>query len=346
MMVEEIKLKIDTFLQGLREDFDGAVTTLITEKEILKNEIVELKKRKVEISEDVKNMEGKMVFKSPVILNIGGVLYTTSVNTLTNVKGSMLESMFSGRHKLTADERDGSFFIDRDGVPFRYILNYLRDPTHFVPPADNELKKEIAREAKYYSLTQLVEILTGGEIIFLDGSSSSILDSAMKETLVKMFDSNKGHLNLKLLCTSAQGIGVAVFDNATKGKGRILTLIKSNANHVFGCFIEDIFGQQGAWIPGSTENFLFALGNFTGSPAKLFNSGNGNSIHITSCGLHAGQSGDLVAFCSHSCAAPTTYTRWAPGYTPVTLSAGFLCGTPGNPTYTPLIMEVFQVSFT
>ena len=36
-MVEEIKKKTDTFLQGLREDFDKAVIELITEKETLTN---------------------------------------------------------------------------------------------------------------------------------------------------------------------------------------------------------------------------------------------------------------------------------------------------------------------
>jgi len=36
-MVEEIKKKTDTFLQGLREDFDKAVINLITEKETLTN---------------------------------------------------------------------------------------------------------------------------------------------------------------------------------------------------------------------------------------------------------------------------------------------------------------------
>jgi len=37
LMVEEIKKKTDTFLQGLREDFDKAVINLITEKETLTN---------------------------------------------------------------------------------------------------------------------------------------------------------------------------------------------------------------------------------------------------------------------------------------------------------------------
>ena len=38
--------------------------------------------------------------------------------------GSMLHAMFSGRFDSKPAE-DGSYFIDRDGTHFRYILNYL-----------------------------------------------------------------------------------------------------------------------------------------------------------------------------------------------------------------------------
>ena len=39
--------------------------------------------------------------------------------------GSMLHAMFSGRFDTKPSE-DGSYFIDRDGTHFLYILNYLR----------------------------------------------------------------------------------------------------------------------------------------------------------------------------------------------------------------------------
>ena len=38
----------------------------------------------------------------------------------------MLAAMFSGRHNQPADPATGCVFIDRDGVRFRHILNYLR----------------------------------------------------------------------------------------------------------------------------------------------------------------------------------------------------------------------------
>jgi len=58
---------------------------------------------------------------------VGGRTFTTSRTTLTSVRDTFLEVMFSGRHELFPDA-DGAYFIDRDGAHFRHILNYLRDP--------------------------------------------------------------------------------------------------------------------------------------------------------------------------------------------------------------------------
>ena len=41
------------------------------------------------------------------------------------IAGSMLHAMFSGRLD-TKPGKDGSYFIDRGGTHFGYILNYLR----------------------------------------------------------------------------------------------------------------------------------------------------------------------------------------------------------------------------
>ena len=54
--------------------------------------------------------------KTHIVLNVGGVKYTTTKTTLIQFgESSMLEAMVSGRHPLKPLE-DGSFFIDRDGA--------------------------------------------------------------------------------------------------------------------------------------------------------------------------------------------------------------------------------------
>ncbi|KAL8617689.1 hypothetical protein ACOMHN_064943 [Nucella lapillus] len=98
---------------------------------------------------------------SRVELNVGGTRYTTSVATLLKEEGSTLKVMFSGQHALTPD-KDGSYFIDRDGTHFRHILNFLRDgpaSLQHLPPHDMRLLSELRTEAEFYQMQRMVEAL-------------------------------------------------------------------------------------------------------------------------------------------------------------------------------------------
>ena len=54
-------------------------------------------------------------------LNVGGKTFCTTIETLTKIPNSMLAAMFSGKYTTIKDET-GSYFIDRDGRYFHYIL--------------------------------------------------------------------------------------------------------------------------------------------------------------------------------------------------------------------------------
>jgi hypothetical protein len=71
-------------------------------------------------------VEGEKVEMSSVVrLNVGGMMFATTVDTLTQRDtDSMLAVMFSGRHRLHMDSKKGAVFIDRDGTHFRHILNW------------------------------------------------------------------------------------------------------------------------------------------------------------------------------------------------------------------------------
>ncbi|KAJ0735803.1 putative chromatin remodeling & transcription regulator BTB-POZ family [Helianthus annuus] len=95
---------------------------------------------------------------SIVRLNIGGYEFLTSVDTLTNREPqSMLAAMFSGRHTVYKDPEKGYVFVDRDGMHFRHILNWLRDGV--IPNLSDVECSELLREAEYYQLLGLVEVL-------------------------------------------------------------------------------------------------------------------------------------------------------------------------------------------
>lgn len=94
---------------------------------------------------------------SVVELNVGGVFYTTSLSTLTKENDSRLSSIFTGKITIEKDAK-GKFFLDRDGVLFRYILDYLRNDSLSLPEGFRE-RERLRREAIFYGLNGLEEII-------------------------------------------------------------------------------------------------------------------------------------------------------------------------------------------
>ena len=63
--------------------------------------------------------------------------------------------MFSGRFDSKRAE-DGSYFIDRDGTHFRYILNYLRTG-QLIVPEDKIIRRELLTEAEFYQIQGIID---------------------------------------------------------------------------------------------------------------------------------------------------------------------------------------------
>ena len=94
---------------------------------------------------------------SPVTLNVGGHLYTTTLSTLQRYPDSMLGAMFRGDFPTTKDSK-GNYFIDRDGTLFRYILNFLRT-SELTLPSDFSEKDLLRKEADFYQIEPLIDCL-------------------------------------------------------------------------------------------------------------------------------------------------------------------------------------------
>ncbi|CAF1031698.1 unnamed protein product [Brachionus calyciflorus] len=99
---------------------------------------------------------------SIVELNVGGVYYTTTVKTLCNESNSLLSQMFELNTK-PKDSKD-RIFIDRDGLLFRYILDFLRNKQLVLPENFSE-KKRLKCEAEYFKLSNLIKILNESDIV-------------------------------------------------------------------------------------------------------------------------------------------------------------------------------------
>lgn len=94
-----------------------------------------------------------------VRLCVGGKTFITTLATLTRDRTSMFAVLFGGRFAEETDA-DGAYFIDRDPAHFGQILNYLRDGTIALKGMTTNQKQALLREAKYYSVSGLVGLLT------------------------------------------------------------------------------------------------------------------------------------------------------------------------------------------
>ena len=149
--------------------------------------------------------------------------------------GSMLHAMFSGRFDTKPGE-DGSYFIDRDGTHFRYILNYLRTGELIVPD-DKIVHKELLAEAKFYQVEGIIEELTPKPF----STDSEILSSNQGETLMNWLKNIPGFddASVKLLYrASRNGWTAANFHSCCDSKGPTVTVIKSTGNYIFGGYTE------------------------------------------------------------------------------------------------------------
>ena len=173
-----------------------------------------------------------------VKLNVGGQYFTTSRQTLTSDPNSMLAAMFSGRHKLETTG-DGSFFIDRDGTHFRYILNYLRNDELILPEGATFLK-ELEAEAKFYQLQGILNALKSKEpfeesVILTNEEHRRVLKSWLPEAMKREWR--------LLFRASRDGFAASTFHFQCDNEGPTVTVVESGGN-IFGGFTEKPWASE------------------------------------------------------------------------------------------------------
>ena len=96
-------------------------------------------------------------FPSILNLNVGGIVYTTTLKTITGDPKSLLGRMFSGTHEVACDSK-GNYFIDRDGSLFRHVLNFLRTRELCLPQPFDEFE-QLSAEAEFYQVGDLIKAI-------------------------------------------------------------------------------------------------------------------------------------------------------------------------------------------
>eukprot|EP01114_Cavostelium_apophysatum_P023871 TRINITY_DN9137_c0_g1_i1.p1 TRINITY_DN9137_c0_g1~~TRINITY_DN9137_c0_g1_i1.p1 ORF type:complete len:368 (+),score=87.34 TRINITY_DN9137_c0_g1_i1:25-1104(+) len=145
-------------LKNLEAAIASRMRIINQEGKNLEESCTQLRKEWTELREEKAKILSVQIQQQNLIkLNIGGSIFATSGETIRKDVNSMLYAMFSGKYNLYKGE-DGAYFIDRDGTHFRYILNFLRDG-NVILPQDKHARAEILVEARFYQISQLIQML-------------------------------------------------------------------------------------------------------------------------------------------------------------------------------------------
>ncbi|KAF5404992.1 BTB/POZ domain-containing protein KCTD8 [Paragonimus heterotremus] len=94
--------------------------------------------------------------RSIVRINVGGKVYATGLHTIHSIPNTYLASLVEDPNALW--DEDGNLFIDRDGILFRYILDFYRYGAQSIPRQLEELER-LKSEAKFYGLEEMVQAI-------------------------------------------------------------------------------------------------------------------------------------------------------------------------------------------
>lgn len=90
-------------------------------------------------------------YTAPVHIDVGGTIYTSSLETLTKYSESRLAKLFNGTIPIVLDSLKQHYFIDRDGGMFRHILNFMRNSKLLIPDDFSDIDL-LLEEARYFDI--------------------------------------------------------------------------------------------------------------------------------------------------------------------------------------------------
>ena len=107
-------------------DYEAQITKLDRKESSLKERLNQLNKKKLETSQS--NGDVDATDDDLLEVNAGGIIVVAKRSTLTQLKGTRLEALFSGRwDKKLQQDGNGRIFLDVNPVVFRALVDYLND---------------------------------------------------------------------------------------------------------------------------------------------------------------------------------------------------------------------------
>jgi len=151
--------RLKTVADDYERDFQAIITQLDRKQTALTDRLDGLKQKKLETAQangDVDADDDDLVE-----VNAGGKIISAKRSTLTQLKGSRLEALFSGRwDKKLQRDGNGRIFLDINPVGFRAIVDYLNemmisseDNSPTPPSVDDEHEHILRHQLELFGLS-------------------------------------------------------------------------------------------------------------------------------------------------------------------------------------------------
>jgi hypothetical protein len=251
----EAYTKLDKDLQLERATIEKGHKDLEAEKEALRQE-----------------NGGLSVSDSDILdINAGGEIIRVSRGTLTQMKGTVLEAIFSGRwEKVLQRDGHGNVFLDVNPECFRSIVDFLSEckiaPSEnppSLPTNDDEDRESLDYLCKAFGLKRQMEM--PDSVILENPNYVSAITEFLEE------DKLAGKLTL-LYRGTRDGLDSNCFLTKCTGIKDTLTVVETDSGYVFGGYADQPWQQdnQNSQYKRSDKAFLFSLNcHKSDQPEKL-----------------------------------------------------------------------------
>ena len=261
--------RINERLNAARDSFDRdyneRIAVLNQKEDRLKQRLYELNRKKHETSQATGTLDA--ADDDLLEVNAGGKIIVVKRSTLTQMRDTRLETLFSGRwdKKLLRDSH-GHIVLDVNPTCFGAIIDYLtemmissKDSPPSPPSVDDEHKYILQQQLKLFRLAPSEEFLDSSIIC---ASQMTILCDWLKE------DSQDGEYGL-LYRGSSDGLSGQAFHSKCDDRGCTLTIIETTCGKVIGGYSNTPWSSSGNYYMAN-KAFLFAFsGGGILSPCKM-----------------------------------------------------------------------------
>lgn len=112
-------------------------------------------------------------------INVGGLKFVTTLDTLKSHPGSFFAVLLSGKWNV-----DETIFINRDGSVFSYVLNFMRGEPLDLSSLSPSKFQLLQKDAEFFQLDQLVSLLNSS-------ISLNIFSSTLKSRRITISNGNE-----------------------------------------------------------------------------------------------------------------------------------------------------------